>query len=101
MSPRVEHTLEMLQYYTQMQSLPPEEHLSEREKPYCTSALTSPGGDIFIVRETAEGWWRESIDFKEDKEKQLKKLLADQEVVCGWISTPRFNEQGGWSDPNG
>lgn len=101
MLPSLLSALENLQLEIQMMAFAPEKHLPNREKQYCASALNLPGGAIFAVRETPDGWWRESIDFEEDKEKQLKKLLADQEVVCGWISTPRFTEQGGWSDPNG
>ena len=55
------------------------------------------GGDIFVVRETEEGWWREEIDFASDVEKQIEDHRKDPTIAVGWFGTSRFRGNGGWS----
>ncbi len=52
-----------------------------------------------MIRETAEGWWRESIDFKGEVDEQIEKLTSDPTVACGWVVEPKFDDPGGWHDP--
>lgn len=91
--------LERLNLDIELSYFDEEKHLIEREKQYCCSNLTSHG--IFVVRETQDGWWRESIDFKGELSKQIDKLRKDPSVSIGFINTARFNDNGGWYDPNG
>ena len=95
MSPKLEHELEHFNYALTMSSFDPAKHLKEREEKYVMP--TYMGGDILVVRETKDGWWRESIDFKSDPEKQIEKLKNDPTVAVGWFGTPRFRGNGGWS----
>jgi len=91
------YQLEQLQFALQMMCFDESRHLKEREKPYPEINRSIHG--IFIIRETAEGWWRESIDFKGDVKKQVAKLKADPSVAAAWLNRPRFYEPGGWYDP--
>ena len=93
-SPKFEHELELLNFNLTMAQFDPAKHLKEREKPYVQPPYM--GGDIFIVRETEEGWWREEIDFKPNREAQIQKMLDDKTVAVGWFGTPRFSGNGGW-----
>ena len=95
-SPRFLSMAQSLSVYIQMSQFDESKHLKEREKQYCEMNLTTHG--IFVIRETEDGWWRESIDFNGDVEKQIKKLKDDSTVACGWLSQPRFTQQGGWYD---
>lgn len=99
MSPRHLNRLENFYLDLELSQFKENRHLVQREKPYCQMNLTTHG--IFVIRETEDGWWRESIDFKGDLSKQIDKLKADSTVACGFINQSRFNEPGGWSDPNG
>jgi hypothetical protein len=95
MSPRLEHLLEKLNFDIKMSQFAPENHLKEREKQYIQSP--DMGGDIFIVRETEQGWWRETHDYEKDVEAQIKRYQEDKTVAMGWFGTPRFKGNGGWS----
>lgn len=95
----LQSNLETLNTALQIAEFDEEKHLKEREKQYCDMHLLTQG--IFVIRETDDGWWKESIDFKGDVSKQIDKLKNDPTVACGWTNTARFNEPGGWSDPNG
>lgn len=97
-SPRIECVKEWVNHELQMAKFDPEKHLKDREWQYCTIGLTAPGY-IFVVKETAEGWWRESHDF--DKQKVFDKLYNDPTVAYMVTTQPRFTEPGGWNDPNG
>lgn len=97
-SPRLQHEIERFSLEVHLAAFPPDRHLKDRERQYCTMNINTHG--IFVVRETEEGWWRESIDFKGDLEKQIEKLTNDETVACGWINTARFCEPGGWHDPS-
>ncbi len=97
-SPALQHRIERLFFALQLADFPEDRHLSEREKQYCEMNLLTHG--IFVIRETEDGWWKESIDFKHDVAKQIEKLKADPTVACGWINQARFNEPGGWYDPS-
>lgn len=99
MSPKLEHKIELLNFHIKMAQFPKERHLQEREVKYVMPPYI--GGDIFIIRETAEGWWREEINYKADPEAQIEKLRNDPTVAVGWFGTPRFSSNGGWFDPNG
>lgn len=93
MSIKSEYANELFNYYKVMASFAPERHLKEREELYVHGINDA----IKIVRETEEGWWRESLDFKGDVQKQLERLLLDETVACGWITERRFTDNGGWS----
>lgn len=97
-SPAFLHTMAQTNLVAQMGAFDEENHLKEREKQYCEMNLKAHG--IFVIWETAEGWWRESIAFKDDVAKQIEKLKADPAVACAWMNQPRFDEPGGWCDPS-
>ena len=97
LSPAIEYQVEQFAFAIQCSAFNETQHLKERERQYCMSNLHTHG--LFIIRETQDGWWRESIDFKGDVGKQVEKLMSDPTVACGWINAPRFNEPGGWYDP--
>jgi hypothetical protein len=97
LSPATQHVMEQIFFEKQMEAFPEASHLNERERQYCQANLLTSG--IFVIRETPEGWWRESIDFKGDITKQIDKLRLDPTIACGWITTPRFTGPGGWYDP--
>lgn len=92
-SPKLEYEIESLNYALQMAQFDPAKHLKNKEKQY----VHGLNDDIKIVRETEEGWWRESIDVKGNMEEQIKKLREDKTVAIGWFCTPRFGGNGGWS----
>lgn len=98
MSPAMLHKIEMIIFSMEMSQFDESKHLIEREKQYCMMSTIRHG--IFVVRETAEGWWRESIDFGNDILKQIEKLKADPSVAIGFVNQARFNEPGGWHDPS-
>lgn len=98
LSPAFQCTVERLLFEVQMEAFDEAKHLRAREKQYPNIHVCTPG--LFVIRETAEGWWRESIEFKGDVDKQVEKLTSDPTVACGWISEHRFNEPGGWYDPS-
>jgi hypothetical protein len=98
MSIALQSTLGKINVLMQIAEFDKAKHLKEREHQYCTMNLTTHG--IFVIRETEEGWWRESIDFKSDIPKQIEKLKNDSTVACGWVNQQRFHEQGGWHDPS-
>ena len=96
MSPKLEHDMERLNFNIQMSQFDPAKHLKEREEqyialPYC------PNCEIFVVRETEEGWWRENINFAKDLDKQIQEHKNDPTIAVGWFSSPRFRGNGGWS----
>ena len=93
MSPKLESELEALNYSIQMAQFDPKKHLKEREEQY----VHGINDYMEIVRETEDGWWRESLDFKGDPAKQIEKLKNDKTVVVGWLITHRFRGNGGWS----
>ena len=94
LSPRLESELEELNYQLHMAEFDPARHLNDREDQYVHG--THDG--ISIVRETEDGWCRESIPYKSDVNAQIEKLKNDKTVVVGWFSSPRFNSKnGGWS----
>lgn len=98
LTPRIEHEIETALFHADLARFPPERHLKEREKQYCNAAIVTH--DIFVIRETEEGWWRESIVRKDGDafKKQIEKLRADKTVASGWFSSPRFTSRnGGWS----
>lgn len=97
MSPALENAIERLRFVTTMALFDPDKRLKEREDEYVLVDLAAPGGCV-IVRETEEGWWFESHDLRKNM-RQLERLLADPTVACGWYTTPRFNDPGGWYDP--
>lgn len=90
---------EELCFQIQMAEFDKDKHLKRREKQYVEIGIKTPGA-IIVVRETEDGWWRESYDFSNNPEKQIEKLKNDPTVACGWYSTARFNEPGGWYDPS-
>lgn len=97
-SPAFQSKVERLNFDIQLSEFNEDRHLHAREKQYCDANLTTHG--IFVIRETEEGWWKESIDFKGDVTKQMEKIKADPTVACAWINQARFNEPGGWYDPS-
>ena len=92
----LQYRLERLLFDIQMEAFDEAKHL-RAPKQYPNIHLYTLG--LFVIRETAEGWWRESIDFKGDVGKQIEKLTSDPTVACGWIVEPRFDDSGGWHDP--
>jgi len=94
-----EYYLERIGVIEQILEFPSDAHLENMEHQYCLSGLLSPN-TIFLIRETEEGWWRESVDLKGDAKKQTERLKNDPTVACAWINTPRFSEKGGWHDPS-
>lgn len=86
-----EAALENLYYQFSLAQFAPEKHLREREEQYVDVFMA---GDVMIVRETEQGWWKEKIQYK--NETQLEKLKADPTVAMGWLKTRRFNDNGGW-----
>lgn len=97
-SPALEHAIEMLNYHIQLSQFDPEKHLKDREQQYCQLALLG-AADCFLIRETEDGWWRESVDLKSCE--TMQKYIDDPTAACAWLMTPRFTELGGWADPNG
>lgn len=95
MSPRIEYFFEQLNYCQQMMAFKPERHLKNREAQY----VHATNDEIMLVRETEDGWWRESLDFKGDAQAQIEKLRQDDTVAAGWFRTLRFTDKGGWYDP--
>ncbi len=95
-SPATENIIEKVNYILQMSQFDQNNHLINREKQYSRANLFTHG--FYVIRETEDGWWRESIDFRGDTLKQLEKLKTDPTIACGWINQPRFNEPGGWYD---
>lgn len=95
-SPKKEYEIENLNFMKKMSQLDPAKHLKEKENKYIMNPHL--GGNIFVVRETEEGWWREEIEFKGDTKKQIEELQDDKTVAVGWFGSPRFtSKNGGWS----
>jgi hypothetical protein len=90
-----QYAMEQSAVALQLSQFLPEKHLKDRERQYCTRALVAPEM-IFLVRETEEGWWQESLDLGEKPKKQLDKLIADPTVACLWVNERRFQNNGGW-----
>lgn len=93
MSPKEEHLVEKIQFLKTLSLFDESKHLADREHQYVNTKMMIPGG-VLIIRETEEGWWRESYNYKD--EIQLEKLINDPQVAAGWISSHRFNQNGGW-----
>ena len=103
MTPSQEAIIEQLSYFSALNSLAKINHLKSREK-YAVEIIRSCPGNIFIIKETEDGWWRESHELGKNelaRKKQIKKLIDDPSVAYGWIIDRRFSENGGWADPNG
>jgi hypothetical protein len=96
MSIAIESMIENDNLHFKISQFDKSKHLKEREKEYCKANTLTHG--FFVIRNTEEGWWRESIDFKGDISKQMQKLNDDPTVSCAWVNQPRFTECGGWSD---
>lgn len=94
-SPAMAHQDEQLNYQLVLASFDTAKHLRGREQQYVDVKIMTPGG-IMVIRETDEGWWKESYDVSKNPEKQLEKLKNDPTVACGWITTARFAGNGGW-----
>lgn len=93
--PEEQSFVERFQYKKASLSFDEDKHLTEKEKQYIDTALHREG--IFIIRETEEGWWKESLDFKGDIEKQIMDLIKDPTVAYGWIIDQRFAGHG-WGE---
>ena len=87
----LEAMLESLDYELSLAEFAPAKHLREREEQYVDVFMA---GDIMIVRETEQGWWKEKLQYKNAT--QLEKLKADPTVAIGWLKIRRFNDNGGW-----
>lgn len=98
-SPSLQGNVERALYCLTINSFDESRHLKEREEQYVDTILDT--GGILIVRETAEGWWKESLKIKKNIKEKLQELIADPTVACGWIMDSRFPEKGGWGDLNG
>lgn len=92
-SPKQEFLLERLLLLDELSSFDPSRHLKEREAQYVDVKTATPGG-IMVIKETPEGWWKESYNAKGDVTKQLQKLKDDPTIACGWLTTSRFNGSG-------
>lgn len=96
-SPAEQSLLERLRYQSQMALFDESRHLRQREKQYVHSQMS---GELLIIRETTDGWWKEDVQMKGNVEKQIQGLIDDPTVACGWVISQRFTEPGGWYDPS-